>query len=349
MAEKPVSLFAKTPEEIAGILGFEKPFMGKQVYQWLVKGATSFDQMTNLSKAVRNKCSAIVPSIYSSQVIDVQTDDDGACKLALKLFDSSIIECVLLTDKEGELTACVSSQVGCAMGCKFCRTGTLHLTRNLFDFEIAEQYMLLQNQAKRKLDHIVFMGMGEPMANIDNVLKAIEFFHDPQGINLSHRRITISTCGVATGIKELAKREVPVKLAVSLVCADDEKRSSIMPVNRTFDLKTLHSALEDFYKVSGRRFTFEYCMIQGVNISDEDALKLAKFCRGMEVIVNLIPFNPCPELDFKTPSKAEINHFTAKLDSLNVEYTIRISRGRSIKGACGQLAGKLQNQNSQKK
>lgn len=347
MIDKPVSLFAKTPDEITRLLGLEKAFMGKQVYQWLVKGATSFDQMTNLSKMLRQKCSAIVPSIYLSQIIDVQTDDDGACKLALKLYDSCIVECVLLTDKAGELTACVSSQVGCAMGCKFCRTGTLHLTRNLFDFEIIEQYMLLQNHAGRKLDHIVFMGMGEPMANIDNVLKAIEFFHDPEGINFSHRRITISTCGVATGIRELASRGVPVKLAVSLVSADDEKRSSIMPVNRTFNLKTLHSALEDFYKVSGRRFTFEYCMIQGVNISDDDALKLARFCKGMEVIVNLIPFNPCPELDFKTPSKAEIDHFTSMLDSLKVEYTIRISRGRSIKGACGQLAGKLQN--SQKK
>lgn len=343
MTDNPVSLFAKTPEEISAFLGFEKAFMGKQVYQWLVKGVSSFDQMTNLSKLVREQCSRKVKSIYSCSVIDKQQDDDGACKLALRLFDGNIVECVLLTDKAGELTACVSSQVGCAMGCKFCRTGTLRLTRNLHDFEIVEQYMLLQNHAGRKLDHIVFMGMGEPTANIDNVLKAIEFFHDPEGINISHRRITISTCGVVTGIRELAARHVPVKLAVSLVSADDEKRSSIMPVNRTFNLQSLHSALVDFYKVSGRRFTFEYCMIQGVNISDSDAEKLAAFCRGMEVIVNLIPFNPCPELDFKTPSKSEIDHFTKKLDSLHVEYTIRISRGRSIKGACGQLAGKLQN------
>lgn len=339
----PESLFAKTPEEISSVLGFEKAFMGKQVYQWLVKGATSFNQMTNLSKAVRQKCSEMFPCVYSSQVIDCQSDDDGACKLALRLFDSCIVECVLLTDKAGELTACVSSQVGCAMGCKFCRTGTLKLTRNLFDFEIVEQYMHLQNHAGRKLDHIVFMGMGEPTANIDNVMNAIKFFHDPEGINISHRRITISTCGVVPGIRELAARKVPVKLAVSLVSADDGKRSSIMPVNRAHNLTSLHKALTEFYKVSGRRFTFEYCMIQGVNISDEDAEKLASFCKGMEVIVNLIPFNPCPELDFKTPTKEEIDHFTKTLDKLHVEYTIRISRGRSIKGACGQLAGKLQN------
>lgn len=338
-----ISLFAKTPDEISQILNLDKKFVGKQIYQWLVKGCCSFDEMTNISKALREKCSLIVPQIYLSQVVDSQKDEDGACKLALKLYDNNIIECVLLTDKEGSLTACVSSQVGCAMGCKFCRTGTLKLTRNLEDFEIVEQFMLLQRYASEKISHIVFMGMGEPFANIENVLKAIEFFHDLDGIGLSHRRITVSTCGVVPGIKELAKRQVPVKLAVSLVSADDQKRSSIMPVNRTFNLKALHDALVDFYQVSKRRFTFEYCMIEGVNISDEDADKLALFCKNMEVIVNLIPFNPCPELDFKTPTKAEIEHFTRALDKRNVPYTIRISRGRSIKGACGQLAGKLQN------
>ena len=339
----PVSLITKTPAEITTILGLKKPFMGKQVYRWIAKGAQSFDQMTDLSKEARESCSLAFPSIYLSTVVDTQTDDDGACKLALRLFDGNIVECVLLTDREGQLTACVSSQVGCAMGCRFCRTGTLKLTRNLFAFEIAEQFLLLQNQASRKLDHIVFMGMGEPTANINNVLKAIEYFHDPDGIGISHRRITVSTCGVVPGIKELAARNVPVKLAVSLVSADDKKRSMIMPVNRTFGLSELRSALVDFQAVSGRRFTLEYCMIQDINIDDEDAQKLARFCKGLEVVVNLIPFNPCPELEYKTPTKAQIQHFTETLDKLHVPYTIRVSRGRSIKGACGQLAGKLQN------
>ena len=339
--EKAFSLFAQTPEQIAQILGLEKSFQGKQIYQWLVRGASTFEEMTNLSKALRQELSEKYPSVFSSTVAAEQTDDDGSVKLAIRLSDESIVECVLLTDREGELTACVSSQVGCAMGCRFCRTGTLRLKRNLFDYEIVEQFMHLQKAAPGKISHVVFMGMGEPLANLENVLSAISFMHDPEGLNLSHRRITVSTCGVVTGINELAKRRVPVKLAVSLVTADDEKRTSLMPVNKAFPLKTLREALVRFQKVSGRRFTFEYCMIHGMNIFDADADNLARFCRGLEVIVNLIPFNPCPELPFETPTEMEIRHFTSSLKARGVDYTIRISRGRSIKGACGQLAGKL--------
>ena len=335
------SLFAKTPEQIAEILGLEKSFQGRQIYQWLVRGASSFDEMTNLSKALRQELSEKLPNVFLSTVAAQQTDDDGSVKLALRLSDESIVECVLLTDREGELTACLSSQVGCAMGCKFCRTGTLKLKRNLFDYEIVEQFMHLQKAAPGKISHVVFMGMGEPLANLENVLSAISFLHDPEGLNLSHRRITVSTCGVVTGINELAKRRVPVKLAVSLVTADDEKRTSLMPVNKVFPLKTLRESLVRFQKVSGRRFTFEYCMIHGMNIFDADADNLERFCRGLEVIVNLIPFNPCPELPFETPSEMEIRHFTSALKARGVDYTIRISKGRSIKGACGQLAGKL--------
>ena len=339
--EKAFSLFAKTPDRITEILGLEKSFQGKQIYQWLVRGASSFGEMTNLSKALRQELSEKFSSVFSSTVAAQQTDDDGSVKLAIRLSDESIVECVLLTDREGELTACVSSQVGCAMGCRFCRTGTLKLKRNLFDYEIVEQFMHLQEAAPGKISHVVFMGMGEPLANLENVLSAISFLHDPEGLNLSHRRITVSTCGVVTGINELAKRRVPVKLAVSLVTADDEKRTSLMPVNKAFPLKTLREALVRFQKVSGRRFTFEYCMIHGMNIFDADADNLERFCRGLEVIVNLIPFNPCPELPFETPTEMEIRHFTSALKARGVDYTIRISRGRSIKGACWQLAVKL--------
>ena len=342
MADAAFSLFAKKSSEITELLGLEKSFQGKQVYQWLVRDARSFDEMTNLPKALRHKLAEEHPSFFSSRIMTSQSDPDGAAKLALELHDKNIIECVLLTDKDGELTACVSSQAGCAMGCRFCRTGTLKLKRNLEDFEIVEQFMHLQHVAPGKISHVVFMGMGEPLANLDNVVSAISFLHDPEGLNLSHRRITISTCGLVPGINELAKRRVPVKLAVSLVTADDTVRSDLMPVNRAFPLKILREALERFQKVSGRRFTFEYCMIHDKNISDQDADKLARFCRGLEVIVNLIPFNPCPELPFETPSDLEIRRFTGALTQRGVEYTIRISRGRSIRGACGQLAGKIE-------
>lgn len=337
------SLFAKSPLELTELLNLKKSFQGKQIYKSLVRGVTSFDEMTDLSLALRSELIASFVSPFSSAVVSSESDDDGACKLALKMEDGSIIECVLLTDREGEKTACLSSQVGCAMGCRFCRTGTLHLKRNLHDFEIVEQFMHLQRYSDKKITHVVFMGMGEPFANLENVLSAISFLHDPDGLNISHRRITISTCGVVPGIEELARRQVPVKLAVSLVCADDVKRSALMPVNRTFNLSALRSALIDFQKVSNRRFTFEYCMIHNQNITDEDAENLARFCRNLEVIVNLIPFNPCKELPFETPSSSEIRHFTSELEKRHVDYTIRISRGRSIKGACGQLAGKLQN------
>ena len=339
--EEVFSPFAKTPSQLVALLSLDKEFQGKQVYRWLVRGAQSFDGMTDLPKALRERLCAEHPSLFSSRVLTSQCDPDGAAKLALELYDGNIIECVLLTDREGELTACVSSQAGCAMGCRFCRTGTLKLKRNLNDFEIVEQFMHLQNAAPGKISHVVFMGMGEPLANLDNVVGAISFLHDPDGLNLSHRRITISTCGLVPGINELSRRRVPVKLAVSLVTADDETRSDLMPVNRAFPLKVLREALVRFQKTSGRRFTFEYCMIHDKNISEQDAERLARFCRGLEVIVNLIPFNPCPELPFSTPSDQEIRKFTNALTARGVAYTIRISRGRSIKGACGQLAGKL--------
>lgn len=334
------SLFALTPSQIAEEFGLSKAFQARQIYSWLCRGVTDVEKMTDLPVALRSSLSSV--SVISSSVINVQKDDDGACKLALRLYDSNVVECVLLTDKDGELTACLSSQVGCAMGCKFCRTGTLKLTRNLESFEIVEQFIHLQNNAPGKISHVVFMGMGEPMANLDAVLEAISFLHDPKGINISHRRITISTCGVASGIDRLSASGVPVRLAVSLVCATNSKRSTLMPVNKTFPLERLRASLVKFQSSNSRRFTFEYCMIPGENMSSSDASALAAFCKGLEVIVNLIPFNPCPELPFRTPTKQEIREFTSELDRLCVPYTIRISRGRSIKGACGQLAAKYQ-------
>ncbi|MCF0238459.1 MAG: 23S rRNA (adenine(2503)-C(2))-methyltransferase RlmN [Sphaerochaetaceae bacterium] len=335
------SLFAMTPSQLCQILSLDKAFQGVQVYSWLVKGVSSFDQMTNLPKELRARLQEKYGSFWSSVIISEEKDSDGAKKLALQLYDGAIIECVLLTDKEGELTACLSSQVGCAMGCKFCRTGTLKLERNLEASEIVEQFMHLQNVAQGKIGHVVYMGMGEPFANLENVLTSISFLHDPKGLNISHRRITISTCGVVPGIIELSKRDVPVKLAVSLVVANDQKRNSLMPINRAYPLSQLRNALVGFQKVSGRRFTLEYCMIKGMNISEEDGDNLAHFAKNLEVIVNLIPFNPCKELPFETPSENEIRAFEKVLDKKGVEHTRRISRGRTIKGACGQLAGKL--------
>ena len=382
------SLFCKSPQEIARILKLRKPFQGKQIWRHLYSGVTDFDAMTDLPLALRDELKERGALPYSGTLAARSEDSSGAVKLGVRLEDGAVVECVLLTDSNGERTACVSSQAGCAMGCRFCRTGTLGLKRNLKDCEIVEQFARLVDEAAaldasgevgsrreeervsvrggisalsaktgpklsagklsgqaknehKPISHIVFMGMGEPLANLEAVLSAISCFNNSDAYGLSNRRITISTCGLVPGIRELSRRGVPVKLAVSLVSADDGKRSLVMPVNKAFPLRELREALMDFQAVSGRRFTFEYCMIQGFNIGKPDADALARFCRGFEVVVNLIPFNPCPELPYQTPTDAETRCFCRMLDERGVKYTIRISRGRGVQGACGQLAGRL--------
>ncbi len=332
----PLSLYGLSAQDLCTVLELPRSFQGKQVRDWLLKGVTSFDQMTNLSKAERERLTALMPKICSSEVIEEQVDETGAAKLAVKLYDGAVVECVMLTDKEGRKTACLSSQVGCAMGCTFCRTGTMGLARNLATEEIIEQFMHLKKMGD--ITHIVFMGMGEPLANIAAVTRAIRYFHDPEGLDISLRRITISTCGVVPGINKLAEQELGVKLAVSLVSADNELRSALMPVNKTWPLEELRKALIHYQNVFGKRFTFEYCMIGGKNTDETAARKLARYIRDLDVVVNLIPWNPAAELPWETPSMAEINAFTDALDRLRVSYTRRFSRGRDINGACGQLA-----------
>lgn len=333
----PKSLYGMKPNELLGALGLEKAYQGKQVYQWLVRGVSDFDGMSNLPKGTRAALREAMPSLTSSEVIETHTDPTGATKLAIRLHDSLVVECVLLTDKEERKTACLSSQVGCAMGCTFCRTGTMGLLRNLQAFEIIEQFVHLRRIAP-DLSHIVFMGMGEPMANFPEIVQAITYLHDPEGFDIGMRRITISTCGLVPGILKLAEINLQVKLAVSLVTADNAQRSDIMPVNKAYPLEELKSALLRYQHVVGKRFTLEYVMLHNHNTGAESARKLASFIRGLDVMVNLIPWNPAAELDWETPDAKEIAFFTRELDLLGVPYTRRFSRGRGVNGACGQLA-----------
>lgn len=333
----PKSLYGFKPNEILGALDLEKSYQGKQVYKWLVRGAKSFADMTDLPKSLREGLLNRMPSLGSTKVIEEQTDDTGATKLAIQLHDGAVIECVLLSDKEERKTACLSSQVGCAMGCTFCRTGTMGLERNLLAHEIIEQFVHLRRIAP-DTTHIVFMGMGEPLANLPEVMQAIRYFHDPEGFDIGLRRITVSTCGLIPGILNLAETNLPVKLAVSLVTADNHQRTEIMPVNKAYPLDDLKSALLHYQHVVGKRFTLEYVMLRNVNTSIQAAQKLATFIRGLDVIVNLIPWNPAAELDWETPSAKEIAIFIKELDLLGVPFTRRYSRGRGINGACGQLA-----------
>lgn len=333
----PKTLYGMKPNEILGALGLEKTFQGKQVYKWLVRGVSNFEEMTDLPKPLRFRLGEAMPRLASSEVVDEQTDSSGATKLAIQLIDGAVVECVLLTDREDRKTACLSSQVGCAMGCTFCRTGTMGLVRNLQAFEIIEQFVHLRRIAP-DTTHIVFMGMGEPMANFAEMIQAINYLHDPAGFDIGLRRITISTCGLIPGILQLAEINLPVKLAVSLVTADNAQRTELMPVNKAYPLEELKSALLHYQHVVGKRFTLEYVMLHNYNTGLQSARKLAAFIRGLDVIVNLIPWNPAAELDWETPDGKEIAAFTRELDLLGVPYTRRFSRGRGVNGACGQLA-----------
>ena len=287
MAGGAFSLFAKKSSEITELLELEKPFQGKQVYQWLTRGAQSFGEMTNLPKALRQRLTEEHPSLFSSKILTSQSDPDGAAKLALELYDGDIIECVLLTDKEGELTACVSSQAGCAMGCRFCRTGTLKLKRNLEDFEIVEQFMHLQHVAPGKISHVVFMGMGEPLANLDNVVSAISFMHDPEGINLSHRRITISTVGLRRELKQLIEG-CGCHIAVSLHAATPEKRRELIPAEKAYSMTEMLEVLRRYDFSHQRRLSFEYTMFDGVNDSQDDARQLIKAEKVSDSVSHLL-------------------------------------------------------------
>lgn len=334
----PLSLYGLSPEDITELLELPKAFYGKQIYAWLIKGVSSFDEMTNLPKYERERLTQLMPSISSSIVASTDTDESGATKMGIRLHDGAIIECVLLVDKKGRHTACLSSQVGCAMGCTFCRTATMGLLRNLAAEEIIEQYMHLVRVSVKPITHIVYMGMGEPLANIAAVTRSIRFFHQEEGFNISLRRITISTSGVVPGILKLTEQRLPVKLAVSLVVADNKIRDRIMPINKKWDLNELKRALLHYQRLGGKRFTIEYCMLHDTNTDEESAKKLAYYLKNLDAKVNLIPWNPAEDMPWETPSEEEVDRFTHFLDRWNVKYTRRRPRGREINGACGQLA-----------
>ena len=330
------SLFCKSNEEIASILNLEKPFQAKIIYQNLIRGVFDFNAMTSLPKALRERLSAERGSALSSKVIRKE-EAQSTIKLAVELADGDIIECVRLSDGENRHTACLSSQVGCAMGCAFCKTGTMGLVRNLTAGEIIEQFAHLSALGER-ISHIVFMGMGEALANFTSAMDAIKELHREDGFGISYRKMTISTCGLVPGIRKLTELDIPVRLAVSLVSADDETRSSIMRINRAHPLHELKNALISFQRHQDRRITLEYCMLGDVNTSHRNAEELAQFCKGLDALVNLIPWNPVPELGFKAPEENEIKAFENDLKKLRINYTIRRSKGQSISGACGQLA-----------
>lgn len=322
----------------------EKKFRAKQVYEWLwLKQAHSFEAMTNLSKELRAKLNEhfSLPALHTDTT---QYSEDGTVKSRFKTTDGHLVEGVLIPTDERK-TACVSSQIGCSLSCKFCATGYMQRKRNLHFDEIYDEVVLINQQCEKvynkKLSNIVFMGMGEPLLNYRNVLKAIEKITSPDGLGMSPRRITVSTAGVAKMIRQLGDDKVKFKLALSLHAANDEKRHQIMPVNDTNDIKSLIDALNYFYKQTGNEITFEYILFKGFNDTLQDADELIKIYRQVPAdLVNIIEYNPIDLAQFQKPDPEVVERFMNHLAKHRVNARLRISRGKDIDAACGQLANK---------
>lgn len=321
----------------------EQAFRANQVYEWLwKKSARSFDDMTNLSKDLRKK----LEEGFAINVVNVhnhQKSNDGTIKNTFKLYDDNIIEGVLIP-ADDRMTACVSSQVGCSLTCKFCATGYMDRKRNLNADEIYDQVVLIDRQAKENyqvpLTNIVYMGMGEPLLNYANVLRSIDRITAEDGLNMSYKRITVSTAGIAKMIKKLGDDQVKFNLALSLHAANDDKRNEIMPINEQNSLKALAEALKYYFAKTKNPVTYEYIVFNDFNDGIEDAKELAAFCKHLPCKVNIIEYNPISFADFRNTDEDKLDKFAAYLKSQNVNVHIRRSRGKDIDAACGQLAVK---------
>lgn len=322
----------------------EKKFRAKQVYEWIwAKQAMSFADMTNLSKELRQRLGDDF-TLPALTIDATQYSADGTVKSRFKTWDGHLVEGVLIpTDKR--LTACVSSQIGCSLTCKFCATGYLERKRNLQFDEIVDEVVLINRQAEtiynKKLTNIVFMGMGEPLLNYKQVLRAIERISAPEGLGMSPRRITVSTAGVAKAIKQLGDDKVRFKLALSLHAANDAKRNEIMPINDSNNIKSLIDALNYFYQQTGNEITLEYILFNNFNDSAKDADELIKVYRQIPAdLVNIIEYNPIDKARFEKPSEEKVEAFMQQLSKNRVNARLRRSRGKDIDAACGQLANK---------
>ncbi|MFY0713842.1 23S rRNA (adenine(2503)-C(2))-methyltransferase RlmN [Seonamhaeicola sp. NFXS20] len=321
----------------------DKAFRGNQVYEWLwQKSAHTFNDMTNISKSTRDMLENHFV-INHVEVDTMQRSNDGTVKNAVRLHDGLIVESVLIPTKT-RTTACVSSQVGCSLDCKFCATARLKRMRNLNPDEIYDQVVAIDKESKlyynRPLSNIVFMGMGEPLMNYNNVLKAIDKITSPEGLGMSPKRIVVSTSGVPKMIKKMADDGVKFKLAVSLHSAIDEVRSSIMPFNENFPLKDLREALQHWYAKTKNRITYEYVVWRDINDKRKDVDALVAFCKFAPSKVNLIEYNPIDDGEFQQANTEAIEMYQNVLEANNITVTVRRSRGKDIDAACGQLANK---------
>lgn len=315
----------------------EKPFRAKQIYEWLHrKLVENFDDMTNISKSLKERLKEDF-YIQSLEMVQVLTSEiDGTQKFLFRLNDGNVIESVLMRYKHGN-SVCISTQVGCRMGCRFCASTLDGLVRNLKTSEMLEEIYYIQRYSNERVSNIVLMGSGEPMDNFDNVLSFVKTISDENGLHISQRNITISSCGLTEKIKELADSNVQVTLALSLHAADDETRRQLMPIAYKYSIQEVLEACKYFFDKTGRRITFEYSLVAGVNDTKEEAAKLVHLVKGMNCHINLIPVNPIKERDFKKSTKVNIALFKGQLEKNGINVTVRREMGSDIQGACGQL------------
>lgn len=341
----PINIRNLTKEELIDkLIEFgEKPFRAKQVYEWLwKKNASSFEEMTNLSVPLR----ALLNEHYFIDHLEVQDrliSSDRTIKCAFKVDETKVVEGVLIPTTK-RMTACISSQIGCSLSCKFCATGKLKLMRNLTAGEMVDQVVYLRDQAQSNYDqnltNIVYMGMGEPLLNYANMLRSTEMLISEEGLGISPKRITVSTAGIAKMIKKLGDDQVKFNLALSLHAANDVKRSKIMEINDSNNLETLREALQYFHEKTGTRVTFEYIIFKDFNDNIEDAQELAEFAKCVPCKINIIEYNAIDEGEFQQAESSKVNAFAHYLESKNLVVNIRRSRGKDIDAACGQLANK---------
>ena len=314
-------------------------FRAKQVFSWLHKGVRTYDEMTNLPQTLRKALAESYPILAPQVVRKQESQKDGTIKYLWKLSDGNCVETVLMRYHYGN-TVCISTEVGCRMGCAFCASTLGGLVRPLEPFEMVDQVLFTQVDSGLPISHIVLMGIGEPLDNFDNVMRFLELINDPEGLNISMRHISLSTCGLVPKIRELAQKRLQLTLSVSLHAPSDSVRNTIMPVNKAYPTEELLQACRDYYEETGRRISFEYAMIDGVNDREEDARLLLKRLKGLPAHMNLIPLNHVEESPLKPSTKKAVARFQQILEDGGVPATVRRTLGSDIDASCGQLRRK---------
>lgn len=318
----------------------EKKFRAKQIYEWIhVKRVRDFSEMTNVSAKMRETLSEECTLTTLKKEVVQESKLDGTRKYLFILEDGNAVESVLMRYKHGN-SVCISSQVGCRMGCKFCASTLDGLLRGLTPAEMLDQIYSIGLDIGERISNVVVMGTGEPMDNFDNFLRFVELLTDENGLNISQRNLTVSTCGIVPRMRELADKKLQITLALSLHASNQKKRMELMPVANSFDIHEVVDACKYYFEQTGRRVTFEYSLVGGVNDTEEDAKELGELIGGMNCHVNLIPVNPIKERDFVQSDKDVIYAFQKKLEKANITATVRREMGRDIDGACGQLRRK---------